>query len=194
MKNTSAFLALLLVGMTSLSNAYAQSCKAPKAGPELSADEMSELYNCIQPGLVKAYAKKSHEVGSVYGDWKAASLRPASPGVHSGQYLMTYVNDVGYDQYVKYSNDGTQLPVGTIIAKENFTIKDSGKISKGPLLIMTKVGDEAADTGGWVYTGVKANGKNLKVDGKGFCHACHQAYPTQDFLGYPVQDVRVTSN
>lgn len=194
MKNTSAIVVLIMATIILLPNAYAESCKAPKAGLELSPDEMSELYKCIQPGLVKAYARKDHEVGSVYGGWKAASLRPAAPGVHSGQYLMTYVNDVGYDQYVKYSNDGTQLPVGTVIAKENFTIKSSGKVSKGPLLIMTKVGDEAADTGGWVYTGVKPNGKNLKVDGKGFCHACHQAYPTQDFLGYPVEDARVSSN
>ncbi len=194
MKSTSACLALMLLGMTTVSTAYAESCKAPKAGPELSPDEMTELYNCIQPGLLKGYSKKGHEVGSVYGGWKAASLRPVAPGVHSGQYLMTYVNDAGYDQYVKYTSDGTQMPVGTVIAKENFTIKSSGKVSNGPLLIMTKVGDEAADTGGWVYSGVKPNGKKLKVDGKGFCHACHQAYPTQDFLGYPVQDARVTSN
>ena len=191
MKYITELLALVLLGISSVSTAYADSCTAPKPGPELSPDEMTSLYECLQPKLTKAYGKKDHEVGSVYASWAAASLRPAAPGVHSGQYLMTYVNDIGYDEYVKYLNDGAQMPVGTIIAKENFTIKKSGKVKNGPLLIMTKVGAEAAETGGWIYSGVKPNGKNLKVDGKGFCHACHQAYPTQDFLGYPVQDARI---
>ena len=189
-----AFAVVLLMGLGAFIPAHAAKCKAPKAGPELSAEEMTELYNCLQPKFQEAYGKKGHEVGSAYGSWKAGSTRPAAPGVHSGQYLMTYINDVGYDQYVKYNTDGSAMPVGTVIAKENFTIKDSGKIKYGPLLIMTKVGDSAADTGGWEYSGVKPSGKVLKVDGPGFCHACHQAYPTQDFQGYPVPDARVTAN
>ena len=187
----------IVLGSGVFTGASAAGCKAPKAGPELSADEMTELHNCLHPLFIESFAKKGHEVGSVYGEWKPVSLRPAAPGVHSGQYLMTYVNDTGYEQYLKFATDGTQMPVGTIIAKENFTIKDSGKIKWGPLLVMTKVGAEvaeAADTGGWVYSGVKPKGKTLKVDGKGFCHACHQAYPGQDFLGYPTAETRMSAN
>lgn len=62
---------------------------------------------------------------------------------------MTYVNDVGYDQYVKFLTDGTPMSVETVIAKENFKIKSGGKIEWGSLLTIAKVGDEAADTGGW---------------------------------------------
>lgn len=193
MKSTKLICMISLIGLFSMNSAYAAKCVAPKAGPELSADEMTELYNCLQPKFAKAYAKKGDEVGSVYSSWKPGSIRPAAPGVHSGQYLMTYVNDIGYDQYVEYRTDGSQMPIGTVIAKENFTIKSSGKIKFGPLLVMTKVGDEAADTRGWLYTGLKPNGKTLKVDAKGFCHACHQAYPTQDFQGYPVPDARVVN-
>ncbi len=193
MKSIKTTVLLGLVMLLSSGATYAASCKAPKAGPELSADEITALYNCLHPVLAAGYGKKGHEVGAVYSGWKPASIRPVAPGVHSGQYLMTYVNDIGYEQYVQYKSDGSQMPIGTVIAKENFTIKSSGKIKNGPLLIMTKVGDEAADTGGWLYTGLKPNGKNLKVDAKGFCHVCHQAYPAQDFQGYPIPDARVSN-
>ena len=194
MKQTMVLTAVMLLGLGSVWQAAAETCKAPKAGSELSSEEKTTLHNCLHPQLVSAYGKKKHPVGSVYGDWKPASLRPESPGVHSGQFLMTYVNEIGYEQYIKYSTDSSQMPIGTIIAKENFTVKENGKVKNGPLLIMTKVGDEAPDTGGWVYSGVKPNGKVLKVDGKGFCHACHQAYPTQDFLGYPIPVARLTNS
>ena len=129
-----------------------------------------------------------------YTDWKAASIAPQAPGMHSGQYLMTYVNPVGYDQYIKYANDGTAMPEGTIIAKEAFTITKKGKIKKGPLLFMEKVGmGERPDTAGWKYSGLKANGKKLKVKEAGFCHACHKAWPGQDYLGFPVEAVRIKS-
>ncbi len=190
MKNLSVLAALLFIG-AAVAPALAGDCTAPKAAAQLSAAQMTALYECLHPGFVAAYGQRGHAVGAAYGDWKPASLGPAAPGVHSGQYLMTYVNDIGYDQYIKYSTDSTPMPVGTVIAKENFTIRANGKIKWGALLIMTKVGDAAADTGGWVYSGVKPKGKKLKVDGKGFCHACHAAYAHQDFLGYPVAQMRL---
>ena len=189
-----AFGVLVVMGFSVFFPAHAEKCKAPKSGPELSAEEIRYLYECLQPKLQQVYGQRDHEVGSAYSGWTAGSSRPAAPGVHSGQYLMTYVNDVGYEQYVQYKSDSSTMPVGTVIAKESFTIKDSGKIKYGPLLIMSKVGDSSAVTGGWEYSGVKPSGKVLKVDGPGFCHACHQAYPTQDFLGYPVPDARISTD
>ena len=141
MKKTLTLLLTLLFATLASHQAAAAKCSAGKAGDELSADEMTDLYDCLHPKLVEAYGKRGHEVGAVYGNWQAASLRPVAPGVHSGQYLMTYVNDIGYADYVRFSSDGSQMPVGTVIAKENFTIKSNGKIKRGPLLIMTKTGD-----------------------------------------------------
>ena len=189
-----SLLATIIFAFSFQSQAYAQSCKAPGPASDMTAEQMDTLYECLRPIFVESYAKKKKEIGVAYSSWKGVSTRPAAPGVHSGQHLMTYVNDIGFDQYIQYNADNTEMPIGTIIAKESFTIKDSGKIKYGPLLIMTKVGDEKADTGGWDYTGLKPNGKTLKVDKKGFCHACHQAYAAQDSLGYPVPDVRVTAN
>ncbi len=172
-------------------------CKAEKKPAEMTHEDLRVFYDCIRPGLVKGYQKKGkNPIAMGYTDWQAASTAPAAtPGMHSGQYLMTYVNPVGYAEYVAFKTAGVDMPLGTLIAKENFSFKKNGKLKKGALLMMEKVGlENAPDTGGWVYTGVKPNGKKLKVKQKGFCHACHQAWPGQDFLGYPVPAVRVSAN
>ncbi len=193
MKNTVKLLTAAL--LLSTSSAYAADCKAPKAAADMSVEDLSTLYECLRPSLLEGYQKKENELAMAYTDWKAASSAPQAPGMHSGQYLMTYVNDEGYDAYTQYATSDVAMPVGTQIAKEAFTIKANGSVKKGPLLFMEKVGmDAAPDTGGWKYSGLKPKGKKLKVDEKGFCHACHQAWPGQDYLGYPVQKVRISAN
>ena len=188
-----ANLVLILIAMAWITPGHAADCKVDKKAADLTIDDLKTLYECVRPDLVEGYQKKKKEKALAYTDWKAASSAPQAPGMHSGQYLMTYVNPVGYDQYIQYNTDGTEMPVGTIIAKEAFTIKKKGTIKKGPLLFMEKVGLEAAPkTGGWKYSGLKPNGKKLKVKEEGFCHACHQAWPGQDFMGYPVEAVRIT--
>ena len=184
---------VLVASLGLQANAHAEECKAPGKASEMTQEQMEALYACLKPKLAQDYGRKDHEIGSAYSSWRPASLYPAAPGVHSGQHLMTYVNDIGFDQYTEYRTDGSAMPVGTVIAKESFTIKDNGKIKDGPLLIMTKV-EGTENTGGWAYSGVKPNGKKLKVDGEGFCHACHQAWAHQDYQGYPVPDARVSSN
>jgi len=172
---------------------YADECTVSRPAAELTIEDLQDVYKCLQPGLVAGYQKGDNAIAQAYTAWQAASIAPQAPGMHSGQYLMTYVNPVGYDQYVQFNTDGTPVPVGTQIAKEAFTITADGRVQKGPLLFMEKVGDEQRpDTAGWKYSGIKNNGKNLKVDEKGFCHACHQAWPNQDYMGYPVPAVRVT--
>lgn len=172
--------------------AGAAGCRVDKDPKTMSHEELRAVYECLRPGLVAGYQKRKSPIAMEYTDWRAASTGPAAPGFHSGQYLMTYVNAVGYDDYVAFASAGANMPVGTMIAKENFSFKRNGKVKKGALLMMEKVGvEKAAETGGWVYSGVKPNGKKLKVDQKGFCHACHMAWPGQDFLGYPTPAVRV---
>lgn len=185
---------LVLISAIWISSAQAADCKAEKPAAELTIEDLQGLYECLRPSMIKGYQKKGHEIANAYTNWQSASIAPQAPGMHSGQYLMTYVNPTGYDQYVQFNTDGTAMPTGTVIAKEAFSISKKGKIKIGPLLFMEKVGlDAAPETGGWKYTGIKSNGKKLKVKDKDFCHACHLAWPGQDFQGYPVPAVRATS-
>ncbi|MGR3984754.1 MAG: cytochrome P460 family protein [Gammaproteobacteria bacterium] len=196
MKRLSLLIALFIGATAGLTgNVSAAECKPGKNPAQMSHAEMRAHYDCFRPGLAAGYQKRGkNPIAMAYTDWQAASTAPAAPGFHSGQHLMTYVNPLGYASYVAFQAQGANMPAGTLIAKENFSFKKNGKLKKGPLLMMEKVGlDAAPDTGGWIYSGVKPNGKKLKVDQKGFCHACHQAWPGQDFLGYPIPAVRVSS-
>ena len=186
---------VLLSALGAMSNPAYAACALPegKKVDDLSQEELNAHYECSRDELVKSYQKKGNELALKYTEWKAVATGPAKPGVHSNRYLMTYVNPIGYDLYVQYKiGPDVEFPIGTVAAKESYKIKKNGKLKKGPLLVMTKVGnDKAPKTDGWLYSGVKSSGGTFKVSQK-FCHNCHQAYtPIQDSLGYPVEAVRI---
>ncbi len=159
---------------------------------KVSAERANEIFIDNRADLVAGYQKGSSEIAAAYSDWQAASTAPAKTGdIHSGRYMMTYLNAVGYDDYIEYSSTGAEMPIGTQIAKETFMLKGSGKFRPSPLFTMEKVGLEAApETGGWVYGRVNAHGRAMPT-GQAFCHSCHEAFAGQDSLGYPARDVRI---
>lgn len=171
--------------------AHAADCTTTKAIDDMSEADIDALYACMREKLVAGYGKSGKGIGKDYAGWKAASVRPAAPGVHGGRFLMTYVNEVGHAEYVKYGEENVKMPVGTIIAKESFKPNKKGKVRFGPLLIMTKLeAGKAPKYGDWLYAGINGKGKNFKVSQK-FCHDCHSGYEDQDFLGYPADEARL---
>lgn len=190
----------VVLGMNALgvapvsTSAQASECNFPKAPEDFEQNEVDALYKCIEESLVKKYGKADHEIGANYRSWKLAQkgIGPSFAG-HGNRFLQTYVNDIGFDEYVKYRDEGGfSMPAGTVIAKESWKVKKDGKPVPGPLLIMTKAkAGEADEFGNWVYSGVSpGSGKNFKVSQK-FCHDCHGAYEDQDAMGYPDEDVRL---
>lgn len=182
-----AFAASLLA--TSAAHA---ACETTVAKDDLTTEQVSALYDCIKEELRAGYAKEGLANTSEYQSWKAAATDPAAPGFHGKRFLMTYVNEIGHAEYVKYSDERGPMPVGSIIAKESFNVSKKGKVQKGPLFFMTKVaaGGEADEFGQWVYSANRTNGKVMKIK-QSFCHNCHGNYDDQDSMGYPVEDVRL---
>ena len=173
--------------------AAAGGCVAPKPASDLSGPEVQAIYDCIRDSMIKGYQKGGDEVAMAYTGWKAASKLPAAPGWHGERFLMTFVNDIGYATYTEFNDEDAKMPVGTVVAKESFKINKKLQVKRGPLFIMTKVGDaEAPDTGGWIYGGILPNGKKMKFK-QSFCHDCHGNWDTQDSLGYPLEEVRVSN-
>ena len=86
------------------------------------------------------------------------------------------------------------MPAGSILAKESVTFSKKKKMARpGPLFVMTKLAaGEAPETGDWYYSGLQPNGKAMKVK-QSFCHNCHSAFEDQDFLAYPVEEVRISN-
>ncbi len=174
--------------------ASAQDCTAITVEDAFDLDEaqINVLYDCLQEKMATGYAKEGDEIGANYRSWAPTASRPAVAGPHGNRLLNTYANDIAAEQYLKFEEEGFEMPVGSVLAKESITVSIKKKAARpGPLFIMTKVGlEEAPDTAGWLYAGLQPNGKVMKVK-QSFCHDCHVGWEAQDHLGYPVEEVRL---
>ena len=95
------------------------------------------------------------------------------------------VNEVGAEEYLKYLEERGPMPVGTVIAKESFAVKDEGKVKKGPLFFMEKVAaGTMPETADWLYLLVSPGGKPMKINAQKACSVCHQDnFGERDGLG-----------
>ena len=195
MKKSALRFALTSAVFFASSAAYA-ACTAPALKDDLTDEQIVEVYECIKGELRAGYAQSDNPWASDYVNWGATATRPAAPGPHGNRFLMTFVNEIGLEEYNKYSDEreDNPMPVGTVIAKEVFNVNKKKEVKKGQLFFMEKVAAGNADEfGNWIYSAVKSNGKPMKISQK-FCHDCHGAFSDQDSLGYPDEDVRLTSN
>lgn len=174
--------------------AFADDCAAIAVEDAFDLDESAiiALYDCLGDKMAEGYAKEGDAVGSAFRGWTPTATRPAVQGAHSNRLLQTFANDIAAAQYLKFAEEGVQMPAGSVLAKESITVSIKKKKARpGPLFIMTKLdAGEAPETGDWLYAGLQPNGKVMKVK-QSFCHDCHVAYEDQDMLAYPVEDVRV---
>ncbi|MBY4891734.1 recombinase [Rhodobacteraceae bacterium N5(2021)] len=172
--------------------AQAQDCTFEADIADFTQEQIDALYDCVRDELPAAYGAGDDAVAAVYREWQAAATGPAAPGFHGGRFLNTFVNEVGHAEYIRYEGDDEafEMPVGTVIAKESYTLRD-GAPRIGPLFIMTRVAtDQSPETDGWVYSAVQPNGNPMGIQ-QSFCHDCHGGFSFSDSLGYPAFDVRL---
>jgi len=175
--------------------AFAAVCPVDVEDPfDLEAAQIAEIYECLQDAMAEGYAKEGDEVGSNFRSWTVTSTRPAVAGPHGNRLLQTFANDIAAEQYLKFAEEGVEMPVGSVLAKESITISKKKKQARiGPLFIMTKMEEgsipESAD---WLYAGIQPNGKVMKIK-QSFCADCHAGFPDQDMLAYPLEEVRVSN-
>ncbi|MEL6570319.1 MAG: cytochrome P460 family protein [Pseudomonadota bacterium] len=188
----SAFVVMLGTAQGALADGH--SCTFEKDPFDFDQSEIDALYACVVDDLAAGYATEGHEIGSVYRDWTPTATGPYNPGPHGERFLNTFANDVAAEQYNQYAFGEFEMPVGSVLAKESYKLRDDGTPRRGPLFIMTKVaaGGEAEEFDNWVYSAVQPNGKNMGVK-QSFCHNCHQAFADQDSMGYPDPSVRLTN-
>jgi len=192
--NKLLFRAMLIGTAFLISTSAHAACTSDVAKDDLSDEQIIELYDCIKETMRQGYAKEGLKWTSEYAKWGVTATQPVAPGTHSGRFLFTTVNDIGYDEYVKFSDERGPMPVGTVLAKESFAVNKKQQVKPGLLFFMEKVaaGGEADIYGNWVYSIVQPNGKQGKVSQK-FCHDCHSAFSDQDSMGYPDEDYRIAS-
>jgi hypothetical protein len=152
-------------------------CGASEA-PEVSPAEAQAVYNCLQGDMKKAYAKAGLRQVAGYTSWLKINSTAYQSATHGGRYVNNYADSHGDYRYKKFEDAGV-LPLGSVLAKDSFTVRPDGKVSIGPLFIMEKMNKGFnKGSGDWRYTMVLPSGKIAGMTrGKGmsmkFCAECH---------------------
>lgn len=161
----------------------------------LSLDDAARLYGILAPSLRLGYGASGDPAGSAYQDWARANSKPYRSAAHGATYVNNYVNAAG-GAYLRYEQAGT-LPVGTVIAKDSFSVVEGGDIVLGSLFVMEKMPSGFNFVSGdWKYSQIRADGTLLgETRGPGaerveYCIACHLAREEQDHLFFVPQEVR----
>ena len=93
-----------------IASSASAACDPGKPGRELTGEEAQAVYKCIADELHAGYTSGDKrwipaEFVTDYRDWTPVSKFPAAPGFHGGRFLLTWVNDAGDDEYLKYAED-----------------------------------------------------------------------------------------
>ena len=165
---------------------------APQGGREMGDKEAAEAYDLLLRDP-SPYLSDGSGITAEYRNWNNYNTVPYQSATHGGRYVNNYANKTAA-AYGKFEDFG-EMPVGSILAKDSFTVDGSGDVSSGPLFLMRKM--EAGfrpDFGDWEYTLIMPGGDVYGVtNGTGsgnveFCGTCHMAVPGQDHMFFlPVE-------
>ncbi len=185
--------ATLAASLTFATTATAADCAVDTESVwDMSAEEITAFYDCMEAAMAEAYAKNDHAAASAYPDWTVTSTRPAVQGAHSERLLQTFANATAAEEYLKFASEGVEMPAGSVLAKESLGVSD-GKGRVGPLFLMTKLeAGGSPDTDDWRYDAITGSGDTMGIS-QAFCHDCHVNWEAQDMLAYPMEEVRVSN-
>ena len=163
---------------------------------ELQPDQANVLYEVVRGALQRGYGLSDSPVADDYQGWARYNTSPYLSSTHGNHYLNNYANSTA-DAYGGFEEAG-KFPVGSIIAKDSFTVTESREIVLGPLFIMEKMPEEFNYvTGNWRYKQIQPDGTVLgETNGLGserveYCIACHLTVEKQDHLFFLPKPFRV---
>jgi len=152
-----------------------------KEPPALSDAEAVAGYDCVSPHMAKAYRKSCHPAAVAYRDWRRFSRVSYPAEAHGVRFMNNYANPAARVDYGKWEAAG-DMPGGSVLAKDSFIVGDDGRISVGPLFLMTKgVAGSKAATRDWQYTMIMPGG-GVRRDAalQKFCNDCHRRAGAED--------------
>ncbi len=165
---------------------------------ELSPERANAIYDIVVKALEVGYARADNPAAKSYRSWKRYSTAPYLSSTHGNHYVSNYANETA-SAYGDYEDAG-EMPVGSIIAKDSFSVAQTGEILLGGLSIMEKMPAGFNElTGDWRYTQILPDGTILgETNGKGdaavdYCIGCHMAVEHQDSLYFIPKEYRVTT-
>ena len=163
----------------------------------LSGARAESVYLAIRDAMRRDYAQSSDPATLAYQGWRRFSARPYRSAVHGERFVNNYANETA-KRYGLFEKAG-QMPVGSIIVKDSFTVTASGNVMTGPLFMMEKK-PKGFDrkSGNWLFLLIRPDGTlagetwNRNTESVAFCVTCHNtAPPEQDHLFFMPREVRV---
>ncbi len=154
---------------------------------DLKSDDANAIYDSIIKQMAEGYAQSGIRAAKDYLKWRRDNNAPYLSGGHGNRFLNNYGNAVS-KSYLKLRRGG-KMPVGTVLAKDSFTVTDDKEIFGGALFLMEKLADNAKpQTGDWRYVMIMPDGSifgdNAVAGDESmqFCHDCHKRVKTRDYL------------
>jgi hypothetical protein len=153
----------------------------------LDPERAAEIYVIARAAMGIGYPLSGSPVARDYQNWRRYNSAPYLSARHGNHYLNNYANQRAL-AYGEFEAAG-RLPVGAVIAKDSFSVTNSGGILLGPLFIMEKMPQGFNYVSGdWKYTLVRSDGMFFgETNGPGaerveYCIACHLARERYDHL------------
>lgn len=166
-----------------------------KQAANLTDRQAEDIYSRLKLEMVRGYGASELPAAINYQKWQRYNSVPFRSAAHGRRFVNHYANAKA-KAYGKFEKVGI-MPVGAIIAKDNITVKEGGRIHPGALLLMEKmpIGFNYV-SGDWRYTMVMPDGSLFGItNGVGskkveFCIACHLAAEKFDHLHFPPKEFR----
>jgi len=149
--------------------------RVPNPARLSDADALS-IYDRIHDDMVSAYRLSRDPVADRYYTWRRYNRAPYLSATHGNRYINNYANGAAR----AYGQEGAEMPVGAVLAKDSFTITGQGDVFAGPLFVMEKMpAGFSPDTRDWRYTMIMPDGslfgttKGESSNRVEFCASCH---------------------
>jgi len=165
----------------------------------LDPEKVTKIYGRLADQIEAGYKISGNPVTETYKRWKKYNRYPYRSATHGRRYLNNYANALA-SSYEKYEKAG-RLPVGSIIAKDSFSVTNDGEAMPGPFFIMEKMPKGFNYVSGdWRYTMIMPDGsifgetKGVNADKVVFCIKCHLAAEKNDHLYFLPPAARISRN
>ena len=161
----------------------------------LTGEAAEDVYRRLLRRMLRAYAL-SGEPGARYAGWRRYNRYPYRSATHGERYVNNYANPVAR-AYGRFEAAG-ELPPGSIVVKDSFTVTRGGGVFPGPLFLMEKLPPRTSPaTDDWRFVMVMPDGSLFgdstgdNADAVAFCAACHLTTPETDDLFFVPSALRV---
>jgi hypothetical protein len=160
---------------------------------DLAPGEAQRIYEIALKALAVGYAQSRDPSAVSYSEWRRYNSVPYLSATHGNHYINNYAN-----QIARAYGSGKRLPVGSVIAKDSFSVTETGGILLGPLFLMEKMpAGFSYVSGDWKYSLIQPDGTIFgETNGTGservqYCIGCHLAVGAQDHLYFVPPKLRI---